>query len=391
MYYHNIHILQHLRDVEDTDEEESSVSTTVDDSSSHNGSQNYPSSTLPTYFLGTHIPREQNSGDVHFQSNSGDDGEEEDNTAALPNIHHTSASNTQQSNGEDNDNTPWKSSKAKQQIIDELKDETSDIHLLIGKYTPTEFKEVNFNQIHQKYAKNFKRSNFRENVKRLLRHLLARTGPFKPEEDITEPWWTSVNNVSPAYALLFLLYMDSSKSRILNEMTAEEIWLSHAEFQKYDLSKFNTYNTKMKKLTEKRKELIHEEEASYHRDMLKLPKMRETNRGYPFWNTHIASDLLEQDEENGIATQMKPKQLWASRAEYRDFPLSVFRKHIYQLRTKKLAAPYWQYKRNKNAKKKYEEAEEMMKEWQQARFHKSMEGLIDDWEKFIPSKYGRIG
>ena len=127
--------------------------------------------------------------------------------------------------------SPWGSSKTKQRIIDELKDEMSDIHLSIGHYTPTNFDAVNFKQILHKYAGDrYKPSLFRENIKRLLKHLLSKTGPFKAEEDVAEPWYTSVNNVSKAYALLYLLYMDKKKSTIINGMTAEQIRHSHPNF-----------------------------------------------------------------------------------------------------------------------------------------------------------------
>ena len=42
----------------------------------------------------------------------------------------------------------------KQRVIDKLTDEKSDIHLLIWRYTPKDFKNVNFKQILQKYARN---------------------------------------------------------------------------------------------------------------------------------------------------------------------------------------------------------------------------------------------
>ena len=164
-------------------------------------------------------------------------------------------------------------------------------------------------------------------------------------------------------------------------MTAEQIWNSHPEFQKYNLEKFRTYNTNMKALTNKRKQRINKEEASFHRDMLKIPKKTPTTRGLPFWNTHPAAELLKNDEMNGVAKTMKPAQLWKSRAEYQNFPLCVFRKHIYQERTKQLAAPYWQHKRNKNAMKRMEEAQKMMSEWHQVRLQNEMEGLMGSWER----------
>ena len=107
--------------------------------------------------------------------------------------------------------SPWGSSKAKQRIIDELKDEKSDIHLLIGHYTLTNFDSINFTRIHEKYAANkYKPSRFRENLKLQLKHLLNKTGAFKIEEDIVETWYTSARKVSRAYSLLFSLYIQSS-------------------------------------------------------------------------------------------------------------------------------------------------------------------------------------
>ena len=164
-------------------------------------------------------------------------------------------------------------------------------------------------------------------------------------------------------------------------MTVEEVWASHPQFQLYELGNFKNYSRNMKKLTSKRKALISNEEASYQRDMLKLPRNAKTSRDVPFWNNHPASELLQKDETDGVAKEMKSKQLWESRVEYQDFPPSVFRKHIYQERTKQLSAPYWQHKRNKNAKKMFEEAEEMMKEWHQLQLYRGMEGIIGDWER----------
>jgi len=283
-------------------------------------------------------------------------------------------------NDTDHPPTPWGSCKAKQTIIDELKDETSNIYLYVGHYTLTNFGNVNFKLINKTYAgSKYKPSLFRENVKRLLKHLLNKTGPFKVEEAAVEPWYTSVSKVSKAYSLLFLLYMDPSKTCAINNMSAEEVWESHPQFQLYELEKFRNYNKNMKKLTSKRRNMICEEEASYHRDMLKLPKETQTTRGYPFWNDHLASELLSKDEMTGVAKELKPIKLWQLRKEYQDFPLVVFRKHIYQERNKQLAAPFWQHRRNKNAKKQFEEAQEMMREWHQDKFDRNMDEMMDDW------------
>ena len=152
-----------------------------------------------------------------------------------------------------------------------------------------------------------------------------------------------------------MLYMKQNESGKISGMTAEEIWESHPQFQLYELDKFKTYNKNMKIMTAKRMAMIGEEEASFRRDMLELPQKSETIRGIPFWHTHNAKTLIEihiTNEMGGIAKKVKPQQLWESRAAYKEFPLSIFRKHIHQERTKQLAAPYWQHKRNKNAGKK---------------------------------------
>ena len=360
-----LHEARGLVEVESDAESSSSSDDSYDDDDA--GSNDCNKNALPTHFLGVNIDRQSNPIPSELPV-------EEDNVPpqlALPN--------------EDEDNnrppTPWARSKSKQNIIDNLKDKNSDIHLLIGDYDDNDFTHVNFVKILQTYAGNkYKRSLFRENMKRILRHFRHETGPFKAEEITVEPWYTSVNNVSKGYSLLFMLYMNSKTSLTINEMTEEEIWESHPEFQVYELEKFKTYNQNMKKLTDKRRMQVQEEEDAYHKDMLTLPHATTTRKGYPFWNKHRASELLEEDEMSGVARRMKPKQLWASRIEYQDFPLSVFRKHIYQERMKKLAAPFWQHKRNKDAKKRFEEAEEMMKEWHQTKFNKNMEGLMADWD-----------
>ena len=56
-------------------------------------------------------------------------------------------------------------------------------------------------------------------LKRLLRHRLAGTGPFKVEQAIVEPWYTNVKNISTGYVLLYLLLMDPRKARVLDDMS----------------------------------------------------------------------------------------------------------------------------------------------------------------------------
>lgn len=118
-------------------------------------------------------------------------------------------------------------------------------------------------------------------------------------------------------------------------MSAEEIWKSSPLFQQYELIKFKEHLKNMSERTMKRKQLIQREHESFMADMVAFPPKSLTSRGYPFWDTHAACKLLEEDEISGRTATMKPQRLWKSRSEYQEFPLRVFRKHIYQLRTKR--------------------------------------------------------
>ena len=99
------------------------------------------------------------------------------------------------------------------------------------------------------------------------------TGPFandeeeEEEEDKIDKWYTSTNNHSAAYALLHLLYMDSSKVNIINNMSAEQIWQSHPLFRSYPIDDFKKYNANMKKLTKTKRRVIVEDEGIFHQDM----------------------------------------------------------------------------------------------------------------------------
>ena len=212
--------------------------------------------------------------------------------------------------------SPWRNSTAKRDIIKELKDETSDIHLFIGNYGPKDWKQVKFEQLHSKYAARYTKSNFRENMKRLLLHFQNKTADFSAQKE--QKWYTSPSNVSDGYAFLFALYMDKVHSKSLKNMTAEEIWKSHKLFLCYSLDDFKVYNNNMINLTNRRKEQILAEEESFRRDMLKIPSSEETSRNEPFWHTHAASELLKRDEEDGTARSMPPRKLWKSRKEYQD-------------------------------------------------------------------------
>ena len=102
------------------------------------------------------------------------------------------------------------------------------------------------------------------------------------------------------------------------------------------------------KVVEEDIKLIREELAA-----LKLSNM--SQRGYPHWHTHAAKKLLAEDVLLGQNGAMKPKEFRTTRNEYKEFPLGVFRSHIYQEQRKQREMPLKIAKRNKLGQKKYEQ------------------------------------
>ena len=271
--------------------------------------------------------------------------------------------------------SPWGNKcKAKINIICELKNESSDIHLL-----PTEGRAK---RIYEKYASQYDEKKCINNLKRLLKQYEQREGPFseknanKHMQNKVEQWYTSAKKVSVGYKLLHELHMDPIKHRVHN-MTAEEIWQLHPKFKCYPIADFKKHNKNMIILTRKKRKQIKKEEKALMQDWIAFPRKSTTGRNVPFWDTHIASSMLKEDESDGTAKKISPKALWESREEYQEFPLAIFRKHIYQERSKQLSAAFWQHTRNKVAQKLHaEEVGEMKAEWHDSREEKDLKDLV---------------
>jgi hypothetical protein len=259
--------------------------------------------------------------------------------------------------------SPWGSGETKKRIIDDLKDELSDIHLLIGDETTTS-RTIKYAKIHELYAPEHDMNKFRQNIKRLIESKKNKTGPFKEtpkkKKDEIEAWYSSSKKTCRGYTLLHDMYLKNWD--MINPMTAEEIWMSQPEFQKYPLNDFKTYNKSMKNLVYKRVTRAATEDALYQEDMQNHPQKHVTCRGTPFWGQHAAKKMLMKDVEDKIDSKMEIRQLWESRKEYKAFPYEFFRRRVYEVRQKALAAPYWQVKRNKNGRELHRLVTDNMRE-----------------------------
>ncbi len=146
-------------------------------------------------------------------------------------------------------------------------------------------------------------------------------------------------------------------------MTAEELWTSQPEFQKYPLEDFKRYNKNMGILVSNKVMPVATEEAIYQEDMQDHSQKYTTCRGTPFWGKHAAKKMLMKDVVDGI-DKLEIRQLWESSEEYKTFPYDFFCKHVYEVRQKARAAEYWQIKRNKNGRELHHlETDEMSEKW----------------------------
>lgn len=147
-------------------------------------------------------------------------------------------------------------------------------------------------------------------------------------------------------------YMDDGI--VKPSMSTREVYNMREEFK---LVPYNNFYQNFRTLRETRKKehsrVIMSTAAMLHDR--KLYPVQRTHPGFPYprWDQHAAMSLLKEDIDNGKNLLLKPKQLWESRPEYKEFPLNVFRKHIYQEVTARKERSYWL-----NRKKKKQEQHE---------------------------------
>ncbi len=93
----------------------------------------------------------------------------------------------------------------------------------------------------------------------------------------------------------------------------------------------------------------------------------------PLWHQHDASRLLEQDIKDSMHEGMSPRKFRQTRAEYMQFDLETFRKHIYQEQRKQREMPMKVAKRNKLAEETHREViEEEVARWHADQEHDDM-------------------
>jgi hypothetical protein len=137
-------------------------------------------------------------------------------------------------------------------------------------------------------------------------------------------------------------------------MNADDAHASDDLFKRYPLKNFKSYFKSMQSSMARERDAIAFDQLSLQADMTSFPRNAATERGYLFWDGHPAQTLLAEDVKEGRAAGKAPTQLQQEREEYKEFPLHVFRKHLYQEERKQREKVYWQKKRNDKQRKNYE-------------------------------------
>lgn len=161
------------------------------------------------------------------------------------------------------------------------------------------------------------------------------------------PW----RNSRAKQRLYDLLLDESSWVQLLD---VEEVHASDIGFNRYPLTNFKTNFKTLKDAIEAEKDAVDFDQNAFH-DEKTIGRKPLTERGYKYWDGHVAQGLLKDDVQGGATKNTTPSDLWQSRPEYMEFPLAVFRGHKYQEERKLKETVYWQKKRNDKARKKHHE------------------------------------
>ena len=167
----------------------------------------------------------------------------------------------------------------------------------------------------------------------------------KPSAPKPSPWRTS-----DAKKDLASLLDEDSDGRI-HAMSVDDVYMLSPLFQVYEKANFKTNLKNLKESIRKTREqaVLHEEALRHDR---KLVPVKPTPRGYPRFDTSVAKQLLEKDVKDNKHKGIKPRIFQQSRPEYLDFPLDVFRKHIYQAEYAQNGRSYWMHKKKTQEEKK---------------------------------------
>jgi hypothetical protein len=213
---------------------------------------------------------------------------------------------------------PWRTSQAKvllwREIEDGIVDENSDLRAV-----------HEGNPLYKQYP--FAR--FKTNMKNLIK---AVKNGKKPQ---VEKWGKSEAKK--------LLKQDIIDGTVKDQDDPRDVYYTRPEFQKYEFDNFKTNLKNLKEAIYGNYERMASDCEYYGHDLALLKEIRKDDPPLQTpWHKSEAKALLEQDIEDGKhlalhenGKKVTPKDLYMTRAAYREFSLRVFRDHIYQTAIRK--------------------------------------------------------
>jgi hypothetical protein len=110
----------------------------------------------------------------------------------------------------------------------------------------------------------------------------------------------------------------------------EQVYISRPEYQQYA---YPNFKTNLKKLIaavalDYQRMAVDEDDYRHDIELLTEYRRRHSILAVP-WHKSNAKALLGQDMDAGKHSLLRPAELWAGNAEYQQFPLKVFRDHMY--------------------------------------------------------------
>ena len=165
------------------------------------------------------------------------------------------------------------------------------------------------------------------------------------------------------------------------ELDERVMYQMSEDFQQYDITRFVSNVKNLKKSIKAEKNRVAFEEAAMVSDRQKFPKAGMTYWNYIRFDTSEAKEALRKDVKDKKHNTMKPSEFQETREAYKQFPLKVFRKHIYQEEYAQIGRSYWMNKklqkeaRDKEAKKR---ARQMNRQDRDPLYNKTVAQLKDD-------------
>ena len=147
-----------------------------------------------------------------------------------------------------------------------------------------------------------------------------------------------------AKPILEKLYLDGE---ITDDMARGSVWRLRQEFMACNINNFGNNWNRMKKSIGGLKKRANDDMIALAHDRILHP-INMNNR----WDGSAAQKLLKSDVKDDFHLHFTPLELWTSRAEYKAFPLHVFRPHVHQEVRSKVETNYWLVKKAKKEAKK---------------------------------------